>query len=277
MSDKVKCGICPWNCALNEGERGFCGVRGNVDGKIVNVNYGFLAVACLDPIEKKPLRNFYPGSKILSIGANGCNMRCPHCQNFSFAMAAKEEIDMMDTDPAEVVDVAIQYKAQGNIGIAFTYNEPVTMYDFMMDTAKLSKEKGLINVMVTNGYINEEPLKALLPYIDAMNIDLKYFNDEGYRKIGGGLETVKRSIEIAQKECHVEVTWLAVPGENDTVEEVEEAAKWLASVNRDIPLHISRFFPMYKVLDKKTTDRELVIKLAETAKKHLTYVYTGNM
>ena len=131
--------------------------------------------------------------------------------------------------------------------------------------------------MVTNGYINEEPLKALLPYIDAMNIDLKYFNDEGYRKIGGGLETVKRSIEIAQKECHVEVTWLAVPGENDTVEEVEEAAKWLASVNRDIPLHISRFFPMYKVLDKKPTDRELVIKLAETAKKHLTYVYTGNM
>lgn len=277
MSEKIKCGICPWNCALAEGDRGFCGVRGNVDGKIVNVNYGFLAVASLDPIEKKPLRNFYPGTKILSIGANGCNMRCPHCQNFSFAMAAREEIDMMDTDPREVVEVAIQHKVQGNIGIAFTYNEPVTMYDFMMDTAKLSKEKGLINVMVTNGYINEEPLKALLPYFDAMNIDLKYFNEEGYRKIGGGLETVKRSIEIAQKECHVEVTWLAVPGENDTVEEVEEAAKWLASVNRDIPLHVTRFFPMYKVLDKEPTDKDVVLKLAETARKHLNYVYTGNM
>lgn len=277
MMEKIKCDICPWGCTLSEGERGFCGVRGNLNGRIVNVNYGFLAVASLDPIEKKPLKRFYPGSKILSIGANGCNMRCPHCQNFSFVMASKEEIDMMDTDPNEVVDVAIQYKEKGNIGLAFTYNEPITMYDFMLDTARLSKEKGLINVMVTNGYINEEPLKKLLPYFDAMNIDLKYFNEEGYKKIGGSLRPVKRSIEIAQKECHVEVSWLVVPGENDSEAEVEEAAKWLASVNKDIPMHISRFFPMYKVLDKEPTDRELVIRLAEVAKKHLTYVYTGNM
>ncbi|MBQ4340175.1 MAG: AmmeMemoRadiSam system radical SAM enzyme [Firmicutes bacterium] len=274
---KIKCGICPWNCALAEGERGFCGVRGNVDGKIVNVNYGFLSVASLDPIEKKPLKNFHPGTKILSIGSNGCNMRCPHCQNFSFAMAAKEEIDMMDTDPNEVVEVAKQYIPQGNIGLAFTYNEPATMYDFMMDTAKLSKENGLINVMVTNGYINEEPLRALLPYIDAMNIDLKYFNEEGYKKIAGGLETVKRSIEVASKECHVEVTWLVVPGENDSEAELEAAAEWLASVNKDIPLHITRFFPMYKVLDKKPTNKELLYRLADIAKKHLTYVYVGNV
>lgn len=274
---KVRCGICPWNCSLDEGERGFCGVRGNVGDKIVNVNYGFLAVACLDPIEKKPLRNFYPGSKILSIGANGCNLRCPHCQNFSISMAAQEEIDMMDTDPKEVVDVALSYKPQGNIGLAFTYNEPVTMYDFMLDTAKLSKENGLINVMVTNGYINEEPLKKLLPYIDAMNIDLKYFNEDGYKKIGGGLETVKRSIEVADKACHVEVTWLVVPGENDSVEELEKAASWLASVNPEIPLHISRFFPMYKVLDKKPTDKNLMFELEKAARKYLKYVYLGNM
>lgn len=274
---KVKCGICPWNCLLEEGKRGFCGVRENVEGKIINVNYGYLSVASLDPIEKKPLKNFKPGSKILSIGANGCNMRCPHCQNFSFAMAAKEEIDMMDTDPTEVVEVAKQYIPQGNIGLAFTYNEPVTMYDFMMDTAKLSKENDLINVMVTNGYINEEPLRNILPYMDAMNIDLKYFNEEGYKKIGGGLETVKRSIEIASKECHVEVTWLVVPGENDSESELEEAAKWLASVDKDIPLHITRFFPMYKVLDKKPTNKELLFRLAEIAQKHLTYVYVGNV
>ena len=274
---KVRCGICPWNCSLDEGERGFCGVRGNVGDKIVNVNYGFLTVACLDPIEKKPLRNFYPGSKILSIGANGCNLRCPHCQNFNISMAAQEEIDMMDTDPKEVVDVALSYKSQGNIGLAFTYNEPVTMYDFMLDTAKLSKENGLINVMVTNGYINEEPLKKLLPYIDAMNIDLKYFNEDGYKKIGGGLETVKRSIEVADRVCHVEVTWLVVPGENDSIGELDEAASWLASVNPEIPLHISRFFPMYKVLDKKPTDKSLMFELEKAARKYLKYVYLGNM
>lgn len=274
---KVNCSICPWNCALEEGQRGFCGVRGNIDGKIVNVNYGFLSVACMDPIEKKPFRHFHPGTKILSIGANGCNMRCPHCQNFNIAMAAQEEIEMMDTDPVEVVETAISYKAAGNIGLAFTYNEPVTMYDFMLDIAKLSKEKGLINVMVTNGYINEEPLRHALQYMDAVNIDLKYFNDDGYKKIGGGLDAVKRSIEVAHEMCHVEVTWLVVPGENDTVSELEEAAKWLASIDTEIPLHISRFFPMYKVLDKKPTLKSLMYELEETAKRHLKNVYLGNM
>lgn len=274
---KVKCEICPWNCSLEEGQRGFCGVRQNVSGKIKNINYGLLSVASMDPIEKKPLKRFHPGTKILSIGANGCNMRCPHCQNFSFVMAAKEEIEMMDTDPREVVDVALKYREQGNIGLAFTYNEPITMYDFMMETAKLSKEEGLVNVMVTNGYINEAPLRALLPYFDAMNIDLKYFNEEGYRKIGGELEAVKRSIRVASESCHVEVTWLVVPGENDSPEELEEAAKWLASVDPEIPLHINRFFPMYKVLDKKPTEKALLLRLAEIAEKHLTHVYVGNI
>ena len=274
---KVKCEICPWNCSLEEGQRGFCGVRQNVSGKIKNINYGLLSVASMDPIEKKPLKRFHPGTKILSIGANGCNMRCPHCQNFSFVMAAKEEIEMMDTDPREVVDVALKYREQGNIGLAFTYNEPITMYDFMMETAKLSKEEGLVNVMVTNGYINEAPLRALLPYFDAMNIDLKYFNEEGYRKIGGELEAVKRSIRVASESCHVEVTWLVVPGENDSPEELEEAAKWLASVDPEIPLHINRFFPMYKVLDKKPTEKALLLRLAEITEKHLTHVYVGNI
>lgn len=274
---KVKCTICPWACSLEEGKRGFCGVRGNIDGKIVNTNYGFLSAACLDPIEKKPLKRFMPGTKILSIGANGCNMRCPHCQNYNISMAAQEEIDMMDTNPTEVVETALSYVPAGNIGLAFTYNEPVTMYDFMMDTLPLSKEKGLKNVMVTNGYINEEPLKTILPYMDAMNIDLKYFNEEGYKKIGGGLETVKRTIEIASGACHVEVTWLVVPGENDKKEEMEEAAKWLASISPEIPLHISRFFPMYKVLDKAPTPVAVMEELAEIAKKYLKYVYLGNV
>lgn len=275
--DKVKCNICHWNCALAEGARGFCGVRGNVGGKIVNVNYGYLSVACLDPIEKKPFSRFMPGTKILSIGANGCNMRCPHCQNYNISMAAQEEIDMMDTNPREVVDTAIAYKQAGNIGLAFTYNEPVTMYDFMMDIAKLSKENGLINVMVTNGCINEEPLRALLPYIDAMNIDLKYFNEEGYKKIAGDLKTVMRAIEVANEACHVEICWLVVPGENDKADELEEAAKWIASVNPEIVLHINRFFPTYKVLDRGATSVQLLYDLAEVAKKHLKYVEVGNV
>ena len=274
---KIKCGICPWNCELEEGKRGFCGVRGNVDGRIVNVNYGFLSAAHLDPIEKKPLYRFMPGTKILSIGANGCNFRCPWCQNYNIAMAAQEEIDMMDTDPQEVVETALSLVPDGNIGLAFTYNEPVTMYDFMLDTAKLSKEKGLVNVMVTNGYINPEPLEELLPYFDAMNIDLKYFNEEGYRKIGGGLEAVKNTIKRVSEVMHVEVCWLTVPGENDSEEELEEAAKWLASLDPEIPLHINRFFPMFKVLDKRPTNVQHLYKLAEIAQKHLKYVYIGNV
>lgn len=274
---KLKCGICPWNCELEEGERGFCGARGNVDGVVKNVNYGLLAVASLDPIEKKPFRRFHPGTKILSIGANGCNLRCTHCQNFSFVMAAEYEIDMMDTDPVEAVETALKYQEFGNIGLAYTYNEPITMYDFMLDTAKLAKEKGLLNVMVTNGYINEEPLKVLLPYMDAMNIDLKYFTEEGYVKLGGHLETVKRTIELAAEACHVEVACLIIPGENDDPEKMEEAAKWLASVDPEIPIHINRFFPMYKVLDKPPTPIPTLERLAEIAGKYLKYVYIGNV
>ena len=196
---------------------------------------------------------------------------------FSFSMAAQEEIDMMDTDPKEVVETALDYLPAGNIGLAFTYNEPITMYDFMLDTAKRSKEKGLVNVMVTNGCINPEPLERLLPYFDAMNIDLKYFNEEGYKKIGGHFEAVKHTIQRASEVLHVEVTWLVVPGENDTEEELEKAAAWLASLDPEIPLHISRFFPRYKVLDKSPTDIGLMHRLEEIAKKHLEYVYLGNV
>ena len=275
--EKIKCEICPWACSLQEGENGFCGVRGNREGRIQNINYGKLAVASLDPIEKKPLKRFHPGSKILSIGANGCNLRCRHCQNFSFVMAADYEIDMMETDPREVVETALSYRNQGNIGLAFTYNEPVTMYDFMMDTAKLSKEKGLLNVMVTNGYINEEPLRRLLPYMDAMNIDLKCFTNEGYEKLGGRLDVVKRSIEIAQAACHVEIACLIIPGENDSPEEMEEAMKWLSSVNPEIPVHIDRFFPMYKVLDKPPTPMKTLEMLREVAERYMKYVFLGNV
>ncbi len=275
--EKIKCEICPWACSLQEGENGFCGVRGNREGRIQNINYGKLAVASLDPIEKKPLKRFHPGSKILSIGANGCNLRCRHCQNFSFVMAADYEIDMMETDPREVVETALSYRDQGNIGLAFTYNEPVTMYDFMMDTAKLSKEKGLLNVMVTNGYINEEPLRRLLPYMDAMNIDLKCFTNEGYEKLGGRLDVVKRSIEIAQAACHVEIACLIIPGENDSPEEMEEAMKWLSSVNPEIPVHIDRFFPMYKVLDKPPTPMKTLEMLREVAERYMKYVFLGNV
>ena len=275
---KVICDICPWYCELAEGEIGFCGVRVNTGGIVKNENYGYLVVASLDPIEKKPLKRFHPGSKILSIGANGCNLRCSFCQNFSFVMASKRELDMMDTTPEEVVETALRYReTHDNIGIAFTYNEPITMYDFMFDTARLSKQSGLLNIMVTNGYINEEPLKALLPYMDGMNIDLKRFTEEGYQEIGGHLEDVKRTIELANAACHVEVTALIVPGKNDDKKEIEEMAKWIASVNDEIPLHLTRFFPMYKLLDQKPTDIDLLAELKAISRKYLKYVYLGNV
>jgi len=177
--------------------------------------------------------------------------------------------------PEDIAELAVQAVPDGNIGIAYTYNEPLIAYEYLYDCSKLVRDAGLNNVIVTNGFINEEPLKALLPFIDAMNIDLKGFTDRFYKKVGGILETVKKTIEMSSSYCHVEVTTLVVPGENE--DDVEAIAKWLASIDPDIPLHLTRFFPRYRYSDRKTTQRETIKKLHETARKHLKNVYAGNM
>ena len=273
---KIECGICPHHCKLSEGQTGRCRARMNKDGKIICKNYGELTSIALDPIEKKPLYRFYPGSRVLSIGSYGCNMRCLFCQNSDISMSDGNDIYTEKVMPEEIVKNAVELITLGNIGIANTYNEPLVGFEYVLDCAKLAKEKGLENVVVTNGYICSEPMKELLPYIGAMNIDLKAFNDNFYRKMGGDLETVKNSIMLASKQCHLEVTTLIIPNENDSEEEMEKLSGWLSSLNPEIPLHISRFFPRYRMTDTSATPVNKIYRLVEIARKNLRYVYPGN-
>jgi pyruvate formate lyase activating enzyme len=273
---KVQCEICPHHCKIEEGHVGLCNGRSNRDGKIISSNYGKLTALALDPIEKKPLYHFFPGSRILSAGSYGCNLRCPFCQNCDISMTGEDGIETAAVTALEVADKAEQLKSKGNIGLAYTYNEPLIGYEFVWDCAGAVREKGMKNVVVTNGYICEEPLKKLLPLIDAFNIDLKCFTEEFYHKLGGDLATVKRSIELASRQCHVEVTTLIIPGENDSEEEMEALSKWIAGLNPEIPLHISRFFPRWKMQDKEATPVKKVYRLAQIARNHLKYVHEGN-
>lgn len=270
------CNICPHHCKLQEGELGFCRGRICKDGKAVSENYGKITAMALDPIEKKPLYHFYPGSKILSVGSYGCNLRCPFCQNHDIAMVKGAEADYGNTTGDRLVRQAYELKDRGNIGIAYTYNEPLIGYEFVQDCSELARKRGLKNVVVTNGFICEEPLRKLLPVIDAFNIDLKGFSEEFYKKLKGDLETVKNTIKTAVKHCHVEVTTLIIPGENDSVEEMEALSGWLSGISPEIPLHISRFFPMWKMQDREATAVKTVYRLVDIARKNLKYVYRGN-
>lgn len=274
--EKVRCGICPRSCDIAEGELGYCHARTNMRSEIVCDNYGKITALSLDPIEKKPLRRFMPGSNILSVGSYGCNFCCGFCQNNRISMSDGNGIKTLQVNPEDLAAKAKEEIPAGNIGLAYTYNEPLIGYEFVRDCSRLIHDAELKNVVVSNGYINEEPLKDILPLIDAANIDLKAYNKEFYKKIGGDLGTVKRSIELYAGTCHLEITCLIIPGENDKPDEMTAMCKWIASIDRDIPLHLSRFFPSYKYIDKSPTSREDVDKLFDIASEHLTYVYKGN-
>ena len=273
---KALCELCFHHCALDEGQTGLCRARAYQDGKIVSLNYGKLTSLALDPIEKKPLRRFHPGSFILSVGSFGCNMRCPFCQNHEISMAGDSGKPTVEVSPEQLAAQAAELVPHGNIGVAYTYNEPLIGYEYVRDCAALVHEQGMVNVLVTNGTVEEEPWRELLPLIDAANIDLKGFTPAWYRRLGGDLETVKRSIVLAAERCHVEVTTLLIPGENDSEEEIRELARWLASISPEIPLHLSRFFPQYQLVDRLPTPVEQVYRLAEAVRGYLSYVYTGN-
>lgn len=273
---KAECPVCMHHCSIDEGKIGLCRARGNKDGEIISLNYGKITSYALDPIEKKPLMRFYPGSKILSVGSYGCNLSCSFCQNHMISMVKESETSYGILSPEELINEALLSRNEGNIGIAYTYNEPLIGYEYVRDCAKLAKEKGLKNVVVTNGCVEPHILEEILPYIDAFNIDLKGFTETFYRKIGGSLELVKAFIQCAAKDSHIEVTTLVIPGENDNEEEIREIAKWLASIDADIPYHISRFFPQWKMVDKDATDVRLIYDLVEEAKIYLKYVYAGN-
>ncbi len=317
---QVICGLCPHRCSLAEGQAGFCRARSNRNGTITCDNYGQITSIALDPIEKKPLYHFYPGSRILSVGSYGCNLRCPFCQNYDISMAGKGQAGIEYISPEKLVMTAVRMAGTtvapsagnkkgsrnpadrqdqdqgqgqgqdqdqgqgqgqgqycGNIGIAYTYNEPLISYEYILDCSSLARQAGLKNVLVTNGYICEDPLRKLLPCIDALNIDLKAFSDSFYKKISGDLETVKCSIMIAaESAAHVEVTTLIIPDENDSPGEMDKLSAWIASINPAIPLHLSRFFPHYKMTDRNATDVSSVYSLADIARRHLSHVYEGN-
>ena len=279
------CEVCFRHCELKEGQTGFCGARICVGGKVTAANYGRVTALALDPIEKKPLRRFMPGSYILSVGSYGCNLRCPFCQNHEISWS-RQAMRFADTAelimPDKLAAAAKRYRSRGNVGVAFTYNEPLIGYEYVRDTAKLVHEAGMVNVLVSNGTAELAVLDEILPYIDAMNIDLKGFTDLYYTEVlGGDRAMVMRFIERAVQFCHVELTTLIIPGENDTEEEMREVCKWIAGLRgivpgTEIPLHISRFFPRFHMTDRGATDVAKVYRLAEVAREKLSYVYTGN-
>ena len=284
----AKCDVCFRHCVIAEGKLGFCGARTCENGKVVQANYGRITSLALDPIEKKPLNRFYPGSLILSAGSYGCNLRCPFCQNYEISWSEEAWKFAKTADvctPEDLARAAAYYQNQGNIGIAFTYNEPLIGYEFILDTAKLIKKLGMKTVLVTNGSAELHVLEKLSPYIDAMNIDLKGFTDRYYREVlKGDRKTVMDFIARAAQICHVEVTTLIIPGENDSEEEMDALSSWIAGltdehgkrIGQTIPLHISRFFPRFHMQDRRATEVRLVYRLAEVARRNLTYVYTGN-
>ena len=284
MSEEKRiCGVCPHRCVLAEGRTGLCRARGMRGGEIVPLNYGIVSSLALDPIEKKPLARYYPGSRILSAGSFGCNLRCPFCQNWEISASDGEEF-LRDGNsylaPERLAGLAEELRGRGSIGVAFTYNEPLIGWEYVRDTAKLLRERDLKVVLVTNGCVNGEIAEQLLPLADALNIDLKCFRAETYEKLlGGDLETVKRFIARAAENCHVELTTLIVPGMNDSEEEIRELTKWIASLpqGEEIPLHLSRFFPRYRMLDRRATERQSVLRLMGVARESLRWVYPGNL
>ncbi|TNF37715.1 MAG: AmmeMemoRadiSam system radical SAM enzyme [Bacteroidetes bacterium] len=276
QGDALRCRICPHNCLLGDGERGICGARENRQGKIDLITSGFISGYALDPIEKKPLYHFHPGSMILSVGSYGCNLSCDFCQNFHISQNVTLG-QSRHIEPAVLVRQAAL--TRGNAGIAYTYNEPVIWYEFVTETARLAAAEGLTNVMVTNGYVNPGPLEDYIRVIDAFNIDLKAFSNEFYRNYTGAtLKPVLDSIKaIALSGRHLEITTLIIPGLNDSPEEMKQEAEWIAeNAGTGVPLHLSRYFPMYR-RSTSATPAETILALREIAEEYLDYVYTGNM
>jgi len=279
LSDEVvQCRLCPHNCILKDGKSGICRVRINEGGKLITEVNGFVSAINFDPIEKKPLYHFYPGSTILSLGTYGCNLRCFFCQNCTISQtAAKPELPRTFYTPEQIVQIAL--KRPGNIGIAFTYNEPTVWFEYMYDIARLAKQSGLKTVMVTNGFINKEPLDELIDYIDAFSVDLKAFSEEFYTKVTSSkLEPVKETLkQIRQAGKHLEVVNLVIPGLNDDEASFKAMVHWIADeLGKETVLHISRYYPNYK-LTTESTPVSSIRRLKSLAEKELGFVYAGNI
>lgn len=273
--NKQECLLCPHFCKLATGNTGICGVRKNTGTTIELMTYGVISSFSLDPVEKKPLYHFYPGHNILSVGSYGCNMRCDFCQNYHISQNVPS-VSSSPVRPEKIVKDALS--AKNNIGVAFTYNEPVIWYEFMRDVAQEAKKEGLKTVMVSNGFVNKDPLEDILGFIDAFNIDLKAFNNNFYKKLTGAeIEPVKNCLkQIARSGRHLEITTLIIPGQNDDEKEMEMQTDWIAGeLGKDVPLHLSRYYPMFKREDISTPQESLEI-LYDIASEKLNHVYLGN-
>ncbi|MCK4585671.1 AmmeMemoRadiSam system radical SAM enzyme, partial [candidate division WOR-3 bacterium] len=268
---KVRCNLCFHKCLLTPGKTGLCLGRKNIEGKLYAINYGRTTSLGMDPIEKKPLYHFFPGKEILSIAPNGCNLQCPFCQN---AEISQTKITTREITPEDLISLCKRYNS---IGVAYTYSEPLIWYEFLIDAGASVKNAGFKNVLVTNGIIEEEPLKQLLPLIDALNIDLKSIREDFYRKIvKGDLSSVMRTINMAHKISHIELTNLIITGLNDSDEDIEDLVDWVSNLDISIPLHFSRYFPHYKMNNPPTPQERLEFAYRK-AKEKLDYVYVGNI
>jgi len=274
----VQCQLCPWNCMLSPGQTGNCKVRENVNGSLITHVYNKVAALGVDPIEKKPLYHFFPGKNILSIGEVGCNLHCSFCQNHNISQCyATEFHGFHEISSKKVIQEAL--KTYQNVGIAYTYNEPFTFYEFMLDIAKKACDKGLKNVVVSNGYINPLPLKEALPWLDAFNIDLKAFTKDFYRKYTkGSLSPVQESLKIiAKSPAHLEITNLVIPGLNDNEQDFKKMINWISGeLGTNTPFHLSRYFPQYQSNLPPTPIKKLE-ELYEIASEKLNYVFLGNV
>ena len=279
MTTYATCETCPHSCKLADGQMGLCRTRVAADGVVVSQGYGRVTSLALDPIEKKPIACWRSGTTVLSLGGYGCNMRCAFCQNASIAQVGAEEVAWREITPEEVVDAAIGLRDRRCIGVAYTYNEPLVTWEFVRDTARLAHGAGLVNVLVSNGMASQAVLAEIAPLIDAANIDLKCFTEEGYRSLGGDLPTVRQTIRTLAEQpgCHLEVTTLVVPGFSDDDAQVENMARWLASLDPSIPYHLTRFFPQHRMLDVAPTPRATLNRLADIAQCHLATVLLGNV
>ena len=276
--NKVQCFLCPHNCTINENKRGVCGVRKNEGGKLYSLIYSSCSSVAEDPIEKKPLYHFYPGSVALSLGSVGCNLRCDHCQNYSISRASPNDMFLKEISPEAAVELG---KNHGCKVISWTYNEPTIWHEYTFDSAKLTKKAGLATVYVTNGYINEEPLKEISSYLDAMNIDVKAFHEDFYKKIcKARLEPVLNTCEISKNlGIHIEVTYLVITGYNDSLDEIRKFCKWVVDkLGEDTPVHFSRFHPDYNMKDIPATPIDTLLKIYDISKEvGIQYPYLGNV
>ena len=268
----VRCRLCPHQCLLGESKTGICGVRTAEAGILKLPGYGYITAESPDPIEKKPLYHYHPGETVWSVGFTGCNLHCPFCQNHRIARSRPPEGRY--TSPEDLIASAV---SSGSRMIAYTYSEPTVHFEYLMDCAALAAEAGLLNVLVTNGNLEAEPAKVLLSVMDAVNIDLKSWDPDYYRKVlGGSLDAVKTFIEIAVNSAWTELTTLIVPGDNDDIGELSAMSDWIASLSPDIPYHLSAYHPAYRYA-RPATSLPLMVRLREKAEERLNFVYLGNL